>query len=81
MSKYKVILYNEETDDVVDDFVDGETFDSEDEAQDFIDDMSANLAEGEEILRLRGEWDDPDPEDNYGYGSDDLFLQVIEIED
>ncbi|MGO5386837.1 hypothetical protein ACTQXK_04980 [Catenibacterium mitsuokai] len=81
MSKYKVILYNEETDDVVDDFVDGETFDSEDEAQDFIDDMSANMAEGEEILRLRGEWDDPDPEDNYGNGSDDLFLQVVEIED
>lgn len=39
------------------------------------------MAEGEEILRLRGEWEDKDPADNYGYGSDDLILQVEEYED
>lgn len=81
MSKFKVILFDQETCEAVDDFVDEEIFDSEDEAQSFIDEIGSSMAEGEEILRLRGEWEDKDPADNYGYGSDDLILQVEEYEE
>lgn len=77
MSKYKVILFNQETYEVEDDCVDNEIFDSEEDAEDYIDQIHDSMPEGEEVLRLAGRYDENvDP--GYGYGNDDLVLQVEE---
>ena len=58
MSKFKVVLKNIRTFETVDEWVDEETFESEEEALAYISEIGDSMAEGEEILRLRGEWDD-----------------------
>ena len=75
MSKFKVVLKNIRTFETVDEQVDEETFESEEEALAYISEIGDSMAEGEEILRLRGEWDD-EAEPAYGYGDDDLVLGV-----
>lgn len=79
MGKYKVILFNQETCEVEDDFVDEKTFVSEEDAQDYIDEILASLPMGEEVLRLAGRYDEHS-DSGYGYGNDDLVLQVEEID-
>ena len=75
MSKFKVVLKNIRTFETVDEWVDEETFESEEEALAYISEIGDSMAEGEEILRLRGEWDGK-VELAYGYGDDDLVLGV-----
>ena len=75
ISRFKVALNNIRTFETVDDWVDEETFESEEEALAYISEIGDSMAEGEEILRLRGEWDD-EAEPAYGYGDDDLVLGV-----
>ena len=75
MSKFKVVLKNIRTFETVDEWVDEENFESEEEALAYISEIGDSMAEGEEILRLRGEWDD-EAEPAYGYGDDDLVLGV-----
>ena len=79
MGKFKVILKNIKTFEIEDNWVDEETFESEEEAQDYISEIHAGMAEGEEILRLRGEWDD-DAELAYGYGDENLILEIEEFD-
>ena len=75
ISRFKVALNNIRTFETVDDWVDEETFESEEEALAYISEIGDSMAEGEEILRLRGEWDGK-VELAYGYGDDDLVLGV-----
>lgn len=79
MGKYKVVLFNQETFEIVDDWVDGEIFDSEEEAQNYIDDIHDSMPEGEAVLRMCGRYD-VESGKNYGYRNDDFVLQVEEIE-
>lgn len=79
MKQYKVILFNQSTYEVEDECVDDMIFDSEEAAQDYIDEIHDSMPEGEEVLRLSGRYDESvDP--GYGYGNDDLVLQIEEIE-
>lgn len=79
MKQYKVILFNQSTYEVEDECVDDMVFDSEEAAQDYIDEIHDSMPEGEEVLRLSGRYDESvDP--GYGYGNDDLVLQIEEIE-
>lgn len=79
MKQYKVILFNQSTYEVEDECVDDMIFDSEETAQDYIDEIHDSMPEGEEVLRLSGRYDESvDP--GYGYGNDDLVLQIEEIE-
>lgn len=78
MSKWKVELFNQETYEVVNDCVDDEIFDTEEDAQAYIDDLHENLPEGLETLSLRG---CPSSGTDYGYGDNDLVLRVEEIDD
>lgn len=80
MQKFVIQLFNQRTFEVIDDCVDGEVFDSEEETQNRIDEIYSSMSEGEEVLRLSGEWEERDPADNYGYGSDDLILIVEEYD-
>lgn len=62
-----------------DECVDDMIFDSEEAAQDYIDEIHDSMPEGEEVLRLSGRYDESvDP--GYGYGNDDLVLQIEEVE-
>jgi len=81
MQKFIVQLFNQRTFEVVDNCVDGEVFDSEEEAQERIDEIYSALPAGEETLRLSGRYRSQPPASNYGYGSDDLVLQVVECDD
>lgn len=81
MQKFVVQLFNQRTFEVVDDCVDGEVFDSEEEAQARIDEIYSALPTGEETLRLSGRYRSQSPANNYGYGSDDLVLEVVEYDD
>ena len=79
MKQYKVILFNQSTYEVEDECVDDMIFDSEEAAQDYIDEIHDSMPEGEEVLRLSGRYDESvDP--GYGYGNDDLVLQIEEVE-
>lgn len=79
MRKYKVILFNQSTYEIEDECVDEEIFDSEEEAQAYIDEIHDSMPVGEEELRLCGRYDETvDP--GYGYGKDDLVLQVEEAD-
>ena len=47
--------------------------------KDYIDEIHDSMPEGEEVLRLSGRYDESvDP--GYGYGNDDLVLQIEEVE-
>lgn len=70
--KKTYVLFNQDSLEVVDDMV----FDSEEDAEMYINEIHSAMLEGEEVMRLRREWEETDPEENYGYGSDDLVLQV-----
>ncbi len=74
---WKVVLFNQETYEIENDCVDDEIFDTEEEAQDYIDSIHENLPEGLEVLSQAGR--DADGSD-YGYGNDDLVLQVEEVD-
>lgn len=79
MKQYKVILFNQSTYEVEDECVDDMIFASEEAAQDYIDEIHDSMSVGEEVLRLSGRYDESvDP--GYGYGNDDLVLQVEEVE-
>lgn len=77
MSKWKVQLFNQETYDVLDDCVDGELFDTEEDAEDYIQSIHENLPQGLEDLSLMGQ---PESGSEYGYGNDDLVLRVEEAD-
>ena len=79
MSKYKVILYNQSTYEIEDDFVDGMIFNSEEEAQNYIDEIHDSMPAGEDELRLSGRYDES-TDYGYGYKNDDLVLQVEEMD-
>ena len=68
MSKWKVILFNQET---------YEIFDTEEEAQGYIDEIYENLPEGIEVLSQSGRHASGT---EYGFGNDDLVLQVEEVD-
>lgn len=75
MSKWKVILYNQRTHEVENDCVDDEIFETEEEAQEYIESIYENLPYGIETYSLRGEHLSGA---EYGYGDDDLVLEVEE---
>ena len=77
MSKWKVILFNQETYEVENDCIDDEIFDTEEEAQAYIDEIYENLPEGIEVLRQSGQHTSGT---EYGFGNDDLVLQVEEVD-
>lgn len=77
MSKWKVILFNQETYEVENDCVDDELFDMEEEAQAYIDEIYENLPEGIEALSESGQHASGT---KYGFGNDDLVLQVEEVD-
>lgn len=77
MSKWKVILFNQETYEVENDCVDEEIFDTEEEAQAYIDEIYENLPEGIEVSSQSGRYVSGT---EYGFGNDDLVLQVEETD-
>ncbi len=77
MSKWKVILFNQETYEVENDCIDDEIFDTEEEAQAYIDEIYENLPEGIEVLSQSGQHTSGT---EYGFGNDDLVLQVEEVD-
>lgn len=77
MNKWKIILFNQETYEVQNDCVDDEIFDTEEDAQTYIDEISENLSEGLEVLSQCGRHASGS---EYGFGNDDLVLQVEEVD-
>lgn len=77
MSKWKVILFNQNTYEIENDCVHDEIFDTEEEAQSYIDDIYDHLPEGLESLSLNGQ---SESGREYGFGDDDLVLEVEEID-
>ncbi len=75
MHKWKIILFNQETFEIVDDCIDDELFDTREEAEEYRDSIYENLPEGLESLSLRGE---KESGAKYGYGNNDLVLNVVE---
>lgn len=77
MSKWKVILFNQETYEVEHDCVDDEIFYTEEDAQVYIDEIHEDLSEGLEVLSQSGRYASGT---EYGFGKDDLMLQVEEVD-
>ena len=77
MSKWKVILFNQETYEVENDCIDDEIFDTEEEAQGYIDEIYENLPEGIEVLSQSGRHASGT---EYGFGNNDLVFQVEEVD-
>ena len=74
MSKFKVQMINRYTEDVEEDFVDGEIFDDEAEAEEHANYCNSCSAEGAEILRMSNPFD---YEDEYG---DEEAYEYIAVE-
>lgn len=77
MSKWKVVLFNQETYEVEDACVDDEIFNTEEDAQAYIDEIHENLPEGLEVLSQCGRHESGS---EYGFGNNDLVLQVEEVD-
>lgn len=77
MSKWKVVLFNQETYEVENDCVDDEIFNTEEAAQAYIDEIHENLPEGLEVLSQSGRHESGL---EYGFGNNDLVLQVNEAD-
>lgn len=77
MSKWKVVLYNQETYEIENDCVDDEIFKTEEDAQAFIDAIYEHFPEGREVLSQCGRHESGS---EYGFGNNDLVLQVDEAD-
>ena len=77
MSKWKVVLFNQKTYEVEVDCVDDEIFNTEEDAQAYINEIHENLPEGLEVLTQSGRYESGS---EYGFGNKDLVLQVEEVD-
>ena len=76
MEQFKVQLVDEYTGNILEDNVDDMVFNSEDEAQDYADEMNSNTAYGAEILKMSNPYE---YEEDYGDCEGDRYV-VAEID-
>lgn len=76
MSKWKVVLFNQETQEVENDCINDEIFNTEQDAQAYIDDVHENLLEELEVL---SQCKQQESGSEYSFGNNDLVMQTEEV--